>query len=555
VTALLPEGRVFRLSFASLVPEGRWGEGPDARLAGPLPEERAGDGLAAAALTPVTVEVATARLPDPQVLFRAIRPLPRAGTELAIGVVADEPGLEHVSAVRLERQLWSWRGRRLLAHFPFERLFPGDADPLHAFEDDSRAWAEVRLWDRQGFADRGDHELVAEHGRLALSRDGRAPSAALHRLDLADDARALYYRYRLAVTSRYADLLADPDRRRARSAGTDSVWKRLVVRCRLTRPLPRPRLRFVLPLTRPLLDEESPATAPLLVLLHETWTQTAGLVERLVPHVAEARETDRAWPEYGFDPIDSIDTLASGGGDPFASLPAIDCDAPPFGLSFDTGPAGLPVTSCFELRLTPRAGAPVEALRPGTMLRIGFSREAVPEGVVGRHRLASAPTAPRWVQLPANADRLLVRLDGEAAASWRSVSGSLAVGDDGRPVGVDGRPVIELAAEEAGAGGPLAREAWLLRTRRVVDAAGLPGREVFHDLVPADGEGLREPPEGLVIRIAVVERRRGGGSAPRTGQALLGELFPPERDEGAPDAGARIRSLSPPITARAATRQ
>ena len=558
----VPERQVCRLVIASLVPGAFFKDGSDPRLAVTAPADRSSDGLCAVGESWLSIEVATAELPTAEALFAAIRPLPRSGETLEVGVVPGDPAFAWLSRVRLDRQLWSWRGRQLLGHFPFASAFAGmPASELLALEPssvdpDTDPWQAVRHWDGYGFADREDFDVVGETGMLVAGIPDAKP-LKLHTIDLAGDDRALYFRYRLTATSRYLGLFADPRSATVRSAGRHDPWKRLVVRCRRVAPLPPPRLRFVLPLTLPLKEADAvPATAPLLLLLHETWTATAGLVERLRPRIDGHDPADPAhWPQYGYDPIDSTATILdddnddSGGAEPGRAVPLLDCDAPPFGLTFDPGPVGLPVTSCYVLGLREQLPG---RIRPGAMLDLRLRHEADPAGVVDGQTLTSPETEPEWVALPANADRFLIRFAGEAAAKLRAASRSLALDAAGRLICRMTHAAVAALGLEPGEEDSKRRLAvWRLETTRVVNAAGRRDTEVFHDLHPLDLDREQPVSSGRVVRLVVLEQHEQhcDHDPPTNQEELFAHLFP-EDDDGRPvDSRGRIVALSPPIEA------
>jgi hypothetical protein len=406
-------GCVYRLAIASLVRSDLFLGGKRERFRGTAPSVD-GD-WAQAAVTALTIEVVTTAMPTAQQLRHAIAVLGRRGRELVVGLdPADVAEFAAVKQVTLESQQWRWTGRRLPRHFPLPPPAAWAKDDLYAMEGDDAqqsGWDEVRDWDIAGFGDRADSDRRVRPGLLpgapGLGGGPLVRGAALHAIDLEADPRALYLRYRATATSRYAGILAAPP---SQTTVRTVSWRRLLVKSRLARPPAKPKVRFLLPLTQPLPTADGSApmqsgAASVLLILDETWSSDAGLVERLDCQVVDTRYTPPgqdavAWPEYGFDPIETAATPARGKG--MEWLPDVSTGLPPFGLTLDVG-ASLqhPAATCFEIRVTEKSGM-AGTVRPNVFAKIRFRKSIEPRGSADDMPLESGWTDPYWIQLLAD---------------------------------------------------------------------------------------------------------------------------------------------------------
>ena len=569
----VPSGKVCRLEIASLVParlypHGQSEEGLRFRSNPALTEEpvtKGGETWVVAAIAPLTVEVATADMPDPATLWQAIGVLGRRGDELVVGLdplaevpsPGQEPSLDHVKEVRLTRQMWGWRGRSLPTAFPAQELSNAGVLPkgnAYALENRHIVWRQLWEWDGAGFGDRSDEDHLVHEGvlpgpaRAATGADRLALGAPLHRISLSSDRRAQYWRYRVEARSRYRGLMREPDRS---GLARSREWKRLVIPDRLTEPMPRPRLRFLLPLTQASSGDTSQSgwAAPLLALFDETWSATAGPGERL--EVAVVR-TASGRQEFGPDPIDS----ASGPAGEVAAEPSPQ----PFGLTFDIdAEAGLPVTTAWEIRLRG------SAVRPGTFAKLSFRRMVDPHLDHRHDPRASIWTDPVWVQLLPDFTRWQVQATGVAGPvgpdqlRLTAVGGLQACPGAGQ-AWVDAVLLSNLP-DQLDALSPRKRRIYILVTKVVREAASPQQSEVPLCLGAVEGTAMPAyAPAGrlggpdLRARLLEVEHREGHGIADADTQAPLKDhplfraLFP---EQQAADTPARLVRVSPPFVVEA----
>lgn len=545
-------GKIYQLKVASLVAtkrypgggveqEQRFSNKPMTQFVFPPPAP-----WTAAAVTSLTIEVATEDLVDEKALRRAIRVLGQRGDEIIVGIdPTDDPKFDHVKNVRLERQMWSWRGRRLTAPFPTDALFPQNS--IFALEEASSAWLKLQEWDAAGFGDRSDeNHLIQESmlpGPARRGADTLAVGAALHRISLTSDRRAQYWRYRAEAHSRYAALMTSK-----KGVVRSGEWKRLVIKDRLIQPLPRPRLRFVLPLTQPVTGDSAKSgwAAPLLALFDETWSATAGPGERLG---VELVTTASGWQEFGPDPIDS----AQGAGGNVDALP----EGQPFGLTFDVdAEAGLPATTAWEIRIQ---GASV---RPGAFAQLRFKRTVDPALDHETDVRASQFTDGYWTQLLPDFTRWQVKLPGDTAPkvvkaedlSLAPDSGKLQMELDGNFVDAVVQPNLPGQLDDES---PRKRKVYVLVTRMVQEAAspfpselplylGVIDKQALPTYAPNFDAKVKEKR----ARLIEVEFHQGttigdGKDRPLAEHPLFKALFGDLEEKE--DTAARIVRVSPPI--------
>jgi hypothetical protein len=500
--SLVP-GRVYSLRTAGLVRRAFHLDEATARFRGP----RGADdepGWVVASTSALTLEVAAPPALTPAELWQAVGVLGRRGSELVVGIDPGRvPGFAGVKPVTLEAQQWRWLGRQLTTHFPYEALDGARWDDDTWIEQPAPdAWDAIQAWDGTGFGDRPDADRRVFGAALtgppwaagAADPDGvrLVRGVAMHQVDLAAEPRALYLRYRATAASRYAGLMTERHREASAVRGS---WRRVLVKNRRRARLARPKIRFILPLTQPAGPPSADGVAPLIAVVDETWSEVAGLVERLECQLAEARYAGSApvgadpipsaWPEYGFDPIEtgSIALARRDAGGAVVMPPELDphrrptfsTGTPPFGLTFDVGVrVGRPVASCFEISTRATAGV----LRPGAFAKLRFRKCVEPRGSVAAVTEPSEWTDPYWVQLAADfsAWRVDESIAGESAvvsvdALRVDADGAIVRWSPGPPARRLGRRRL-LATSPMDAASNLRRSLLLLVTRVVREADG-----------------------------------------------------------------------------------
>ncbi|MDQ8700592.1 hypothetical protein [Hyphomicrobium sp. LHD-15] len=571
-----------------------------------------GDRYAVSA-TYLTVEVATlggfevdkvdkeAQLKRRRVLYEQIAPLETQRSPLEIGLRNNWPKDDRISPYAkrslLRCQLWSWSGRSFggdvtgrleKAFVDDERKMPPGSRRQGAWiwqdkGDQSDAWKDIVSADGQLFGDRTDTEALISTGLLmppkadvaaaALAmREEAAMDAGLvrvgptHRIDMDLDRRAQYWRFSARIESRYAGLLAEELRPKAR---INSPWRRLLLKARPRDRMPKPSVRFILPLTQSIGPAERPDGSPatpedprnsLLVMLDEAWGSHAGLAEKLnVQVVAWEEMPGSSAHQFGFDPIVSAKTAD----------PSIEVSTRwPFGLTFDANVKRPQIAaSCFELRIpTP--------MTKGTdvMAQVRFQRGLVASMVDAANQVStyeSEWTQPEWVIFNRDARYWRVKKGGEPI-QWRDAQ---ELNIRGSEVLLNAQP-IAILADDPEPDSKMVRDVYLVITVKIKEADGTEG-EVFYNLKRITKNGFEEVeaahPSAIKVdeetarfvgRLLEIEIHKSWrslyrdmakrydekvGQKPSARDHELWMLLFPSDDGEHHDAIARIRRVSPPL--------
>ncbi len=560
-------------------------------------KDSAGTEWISASRVRLILEVAKAAMVGAGALWRQARVLGVQGPDLVLGIDPAGPGLtdadqplgathfDYLKRAKLEIQRWRWTGRSVPAipkNFAdqvkgadlyveqpadyVDFLSQGGVSPAVS------AWQELVIWDGSAFGDRPDDDSLTQHGLLpGPGRRGAnagisiEKAARVYGIDLAQDPRAQYFRFRATVFSRYLGLLR-PEVRGDGVGSRRSSWRRVFIKNRRTEVLSKPKLRFVLPLTQESSSQTHSAEprevppSPLLALFEETVGAECGLAETMDVQVMKvkfpARETGQDYPELGPDPRESGD---GSSGD-------VALDESPYALTFDFGvPTPWPATSVWVLRLVGGGG-------PGVFAKVRFRRKARADlsvaGASGTGEpLPSEWTDPIWVPFlsdfrywqvargdevhgasprasPMPVSNMVLRRSGVGLEIWSSGSGG-------------GSVLRVLPSIPAETDRPLQRRVFVVLTREVFEVVGNRKGEAPIALAsyPQAGAQLvlskvNLGPQVLKARLIEVEFRGSvitgvDAAQPLEDQALWRQLF--EIESVPDDQRAMIVRVSPPI--------
>lgn len=246
---------------------------------------------------------------------------------------ASADGFKYLYRAELLRQVWRWQGRETPLHPCLKASSPCKAGGRCA---DLNACVELDKWEAWEFGNRfeTDHLVTDMTTQPPARATEKSPTLLGGRVffyrevletgdEDKDELRALHYRFAVRVFSRYAGImppevqssLLSRDRTKARREANDltgSLWRRLFVPYRRTKPLTVPKIKLILPLTESF-GAEVGNTAGLLVVLNEPWYKEAGLGEGLAAEVQTTpapennptapATTDTFFFELGADPI------------------------------------------------------------------------------------------------------------------------------------------------------------------------------------------------------------------------------------------------------------
>ncbi|HEX9959792.1 MAG TPA: hypothetical protein VGB00_02595, partial [Pyrinomonadaceae bacterium] len=221
-----------------------------------------------------------------------------------------------IYGVDLLMQRWRWDGRPLcyfdkpaavgestqtIYGFPFDKVNEDGSVP-----DDFAEYDGIFFGSRES----SDHKSVPKQKDFAsVNVELPAPfSPPLYDEELTGSAGALYFRVAARVTSRYAGLMRRDttlDSRLPAENGQPENWKRLVIRARYNKIVPRPAIKMIVPLSQTLAEKETPG---LLVILDEAAyvDSIGGLAERFkcdVVRVARPDFPNETRSEFAPDPI------------------------------------------------------------------------------------------------------------------------------------------------------------------------------------------------------------------------------------------------------------
>jgi hypothetical protein len=429
--------------------------------------------------------------------------------------------------------------------FPFHDVFPDGDLPEHH--------------DGVLFGSRESSDYLLSASQVDFAAPPATTLAQLYEKELTGSPGALYYRFGVRAFSRYAGLMRRDSSLDSRQVprGQAERWRRLVVKSRYDRDVPRPVVKLIVPLTQAAGGRLTPG---LLVVLDEQWhlDSLGGLAERFEAEVVSSARPDipeESRHEIGPDPILDMSE------DPLLGL---DVELPPpvgaIGYTFDTDTLA-PLFHKAAFIIPPpvltategggEGGAQERALAYH-FLKLRFRRRldprgmARPEGLPQPVERQSPWTEPVWAQLLPAANRFRVRR-GEA----ETVADVAAFRFDAEAAGFldgEGRKVAPLPD-----GGNDRLKLYVLLTRPVPDAFGREGQESYVGLVEIDKlrEVEVEKRRGALARLVEVQYR-----VPR-GKTLgeLGDIFellfpgPEKTAQGTRprDALARITRISPPI--------
>lgn len=311
-----------------------------------------------------TVEVATAQLPAPSDVLRALLARAVAGGQPgpvrepwsgAPLVVSEVAGVETLRAnwrveaaldpsvfsdpsdlarretfhwlhhVTVLMQRWRWNGRPLRDAVSADEAEATTTSGFRPWTATAffEAWnaddaAQLEAWDGRMFGDRAGTDYRRHEATVDFTAGG-GPEAGASRIfhqDISQDPAAAYFRFAVQVRSRYEGLLRHVAiESREGKPDVPEAWRRLVVPCRFDKEVPPPRVKLVLPLTdtRETGEGEMPETTPgLLVVLAEPWFLYGGLAEDLTAEVMTAEEPIR----FTETPPPQPSRRAELGGDP-----------------------------------------------------------------------------------------------------------------------------------------------------------------------------------------------------------------------------------------------
>lgn len=462
-------------------------------------------------------------------------------------------------------QRWRWDGRPV-QHFPFDpstgrvEIDPATGKPkppVYTFPfKDVNAAGELRdIHDGVLFGARESSDYLLSATQVDFATTPPATVAPLYERELTGSPGALYYRFGVRIFSRYAGMMRRDfslDSRQA-ARGQAERWRRLVVKSRYDRDVPRPVVKLIVPLTQAAGGRHTPG---LLVVLDEQWylDSLGGLAEVLVTDVVRSARPDLPEDlryELGPDPILDMSE------DPiFGSNISFPQPVGAIGYTFDTDTlAPLFHKAAFILPppvITMPEGAGDERDLSYHFLKLRFRREINPDGLApgtdGRPPVSreSLWTEPVWVQLLPAANRFRVRrgtTEMMADVTTLSFDPEAAEFLDG-----EGKKVIPLPA-----GGDDRLNLYILFTRSVPDAFGREGQESYVDFVNFDKRREVEVSKrrGARTRLIEVQYRVPGGKTLCELGDIFELLFPsPEQTPQGPrprDARARVTRISPPI--------
>ena len=405
------------------------------------------------------------------------------------------------------------------------------------------------------FGSRESSDYLMAPSQVDFAASPTPTLALLYEKELTGSPGALYYRFGVRVFSRYAGLMRRDSSLDSRQAarGQAERWRRLVVKSRYDRDVPKPVVKLIVPLTQAASGRLTPG---LLVVLDEQWylDSMGGLAEVLVADVARSARPDlREESRYEMGPDPILDMTE----DPlFGSEITFPNPVGAIGYTFDTDTlAPLFHKAAFIMPppvVTAADGGGGERDLSYHFLKLRFKRQLDPEGlapvVEGRPPISreSPWTEPVWVQLLPAANRFRVRRgETETVADIATFRFDAEAAEflDG-----EGRKVVPLPA-----GGNDRLKLYVLLTRPVPDAFGREGQEAYIGLL--DLERLREVEvsirRGARIRLVEVQYRVPQGKTLEELGDIFELLFPsPEQSEQGlrpRDARARVTRVSPPF--------
>ena len=449
---------------------------------------------------------------------------------LRIATDQDKIWARYLQRVDVLVQQWRWDGR---PPFHVESGKSSYGYPLATPPDTTdQPYAE----DAVLFASRltSDREENPKEVDYSTSPVGAYP---LYTKDMTAVTATQYFRFGLRAYSRYSGLMvARPSIDSVLDSDTSvERWKRLVMQCRWTKPVPKPAIKLVVPLTRTLSAAETPG---LLVVLHESWYGASfGLAEYLEASIEQVALPDVDGDtrlQFGPDPLLTMEPDPYGGMN--VTLPqAIGAS----GYTFDTvTQAPLWVRSSFYQPPPQVNGQDLDLSWHFVKLRFRRTLAGVAVDSIRRPAsLASDWTDGVWTQLLPPSDRIRVS-DSETVLT-----------DDLRfdPLsGVISRTSGPVTPQVTAVSGGNCRFAlYALITRAVADVAGRIGQEAaFPGLVPIGSWPAIASADAdrLILRLVEIQYRDGTDLS-----NIDDKLFTPSANGVPQDAKARIVRVWLPI--------
>lgn len=203
--------------------------------------------------------------------------------------------------VEVMSQVWRWDGR-IIQEVPISpQEISGDNYELRHRPGDGtiRQKKEAIIdWDEWGFKSRQNSDFNSELVRLPFQNK----STRLFERNLAGSKRALYYRFRFQIYSRYQGLNSELSRQAKFLVGSMlNDWLRVLIPFRFdssTDILPTPLMNVLVPLTRS--RNAAGKAADGLLVLDEELFKVGGLGELIEPTIVETVLNDK---EFGPDPL------------------------------------------------------------------------------------------------------------------------------------------------------------------------------------------------------------------------------------------------------------
>jgi hypothetical protein len=469
---------------------------------------------------------------------------------LDCSVPSPEDSLLHRAEIILQR--WRWDGKPVAYYSRVgQDLVRHDGFPVETLAGGNEAAAS--LCDETLFASRSvdDAEFAPAICDLLARAATASPTLILHDHPLGTAHGAMYFRIGVRFWSRYEGLLAKGARVDTR--GEHDAWLRSLVPAAVSREVPSPAVRLIIPLTASGSDASGSA-AGLLVILDEEWFaesgRRGGVAESLEAEIVEVDLPDRSGRrrQLGKDPI--IDTT------PVATRAWTIEPRPlvgPVGFTFDTeGDAPLFAHTSFVVeppRVTDaETGLPVDMARFFIQLR--FRRRLHDLAATGRlpEERTSLWTGACWSQFLAASDRQRVLQETEDVLVDTSDLGLARAGDGTTEiVQRSNRKAVEPVPSSVPAEGrdETCIRLYALVTRRVIDAFGRKGQEIFLQIAELrSGVVPFAFDPDLSVRLVEILFRRDARPDKLDGwKALAEHLFPSDGGE----ASAQIIRVTPPI--------
>jgi hypothetical protein len=471
----------------------------------------------------------------------------------SIGKQSLAASAQSISRVELIAQRWRWDGRPVYQDAAANPPVPGF--PFGTLGEISASVQDSLLFSSRSDLDAGVHPARVEFipSPLNVAQNPVPDSIERHRFPWGGMHGVLCYRIALRAYSRYEGMMNRDswiDSSTPAAKGEQPQWRRYVKACTWTDRVPKPLVKLVVPLTRPAGSFAGfPVTPGWLVVLDETWygEAMAGLGEQLCSEVMTVGLPGAGEQRYQFGP----DGLLEMPEDPYAGW-TLDLPAPvgAIGATFDTDPTA-PLFAKTAFLQAPPVLTPPESDPPKKQpedlsfyfVKMRFWRQIAGfDPAINRETVRSSEkTDAVWAQILPPATHWPVKSGGEIT---RVSSGDLSFVDgQGFQFGGDAVDILPTATAQTDTKPRAKFEVWVMITRRVGDAFGRAGQEMFHNLVPL-ADVKTGPPDG-VLRLTEIQfqgDRPAGLSLQDLTDRLLGK---PGTDPV--DALARIVRISPPI--------